>query len=145
MNIFGGKLYPFERTILDAVGAALPDSLKAQYAAQRSCINKVQRLLEWNEIEFYCMRFFKVRWPEDALFNNKDEFILGSGQLYTESLNAEVSVWSVGGHLFSIESITPMKPFRTIQNAGFVLAKNATQLGTPADVSAGASRRQSRG
>jgi len=87
--------------------------MQKNYEAQVACINKVQRLLEWNEIEFYCMRFLKIRWPEAVLFEDKGEFIIASGTLRTEDLSAEFTVWSVNGHLFSIESRTPLKPFHS--------------------------------
>jgi len=63
--MFRSCLYPFESSILNGVGAALPESMSGAYTSQLRNINKVQRLLDWNEIEFYCMRFFKVRWPEE--------------------------------------------------------------------------------
>lgn len=121
MRIYRNQLYPFERAILAELGAALPPGVKESYSAQLRCINKVQRLLDWNEIEFYCMRFFRVRWPEQYLFLNKDEFILGTGEIGGDSLTADIAVWAVGGHVFSIESESPLKRFRSLSSVEFRL------------------------
>ena len=113
--LFRARLFPFEQAILNAVGEALHPPMRRLYEAQVACINKVQRLLEWHEIEFYCMRFFRVRWPPEVLFENQAEFRLASGSLQARNLNAAFTVWSVGGHVFSIESVTPLKPLRSIR------------------------------
>ncbi len=75
------RLFPFEQTILRTVESVLPPEQRSKYSEQVAHINKVQRLLEWNEIEFYCKRWFKIRWPPDILFGNRSEFELGSGTL----------------------------------------------------------------
>lgn len=141
--MFRSSLYPFEISILNGVGAALPKSMSDPYTSQLRHINKVQRLLEWNEIEFYCMRYFKVRWPEESLFQNNGEFILGRGRITSGSLAADVAVWAVGGHVFSIESEASLKPFRSMQNVSFILTENTTQQGAPGDVGADAPPRLS--
>mgnify|MGYP003577761447 CR=1 FL=1 len=71
------KLLPYEVAVLEAVGDSLPRALCGLLMKQLAVVNKVQRLLEWNEIELYCMRWFKVHWPEDVLFQRRDEQLLG--------------------------------------------------------------------
>jgi hypothetical protein len=127
------KLLPFENVILSKVGSSLSLEQSAQFAAQVAHINKVQRLLEWNEIEFYCIRWFEVRWPTESLFQNHGEFVLGSGTLRAPGISAPVSVWAVGGHVFSIESEVPLKPFRGATDVSFALTKAAAQPCAPAD------------
>ena len=127
------KLLPFENAILSKVGSSLPLEQRGQFAAQVAHINKVQRLLEWSEIEFYCMRWFKVRWPIAVLFQDHSAFVLGAGTLRAPGISAPVSVWAVGGHIFSIESEVPLKPFRTATDVSFVLAEAAAQPCAPAD------------
>ncbi len=126
------KLLPFEQTILNTVAAALPDGYCERFGEQVAQINKVQRLLEWNEIEFYCMRWFKVHWSPDVLFPQHEELELASGRLQTSDAAASIKVWAVGGHVFSIESDSSLKPFRAATDASFVLA-SAAQPGAPAD------------
>lgn len=118
---------------MNGVAASLPESMSDTYTSQIKHINKVQRLLEWNEIEFYCMRFFRVRWPEESLFKNKGEFILGRGRITSWGLAADVAVWAVGGHVFSIESEASLKPFSSMQDVSFILTENTTQQGVAGD------------
>ena len=56
------KFLPFEAKIFEAIARALPSGPSELMSKQLAVVNKVQRLLEWNEIEFYCMRWFRVRW-----------------------------------------------------------------------------------
>jgi hypothetical protein len=126
------KLLPFEHVILSTVGSSLLPEQRGQFGQQIAHINKVQRLLEWNEIEFYSMRWFKVRWPPAVLFQNHGEFELGSGTLQAQGLVARVKVWAVGGHVFSIESEVSLKPFRSAAHLSFLLA-DAAQPSAPAD------------
>ncbi|MFG6417072.1 hypothetical protein ACG02S_24560 [Roseateles sp. DC23W] len=67
-NSYGtmASLLPFEQAILRGIEVGLPVELRIKYSEQLAHINKVQRLLDWNEIEFYRMRWFKVRWPSEA-------------------------------------------------------------------------------
>jgi hypothetical protein len=127
-----GKLLPFENAILRTVGSSLPPEQRDLFAEQVTHINKVQRLLEWNEIEFYCVHWFKTRWPPAVLFLNHGEFELASGTLRAQGIVAPVKVWAVGGHVFSIESEISLKPFRTAANISFELA-SAAQPVAPAD------------
>jgi hypothetical protein len=125
VSIFRTKLLPFESCILNAVAAALGAEWKTLYASQLACINKVQRLLKWNEIEFYCMRLFKVRWPESVLFENRGEFALASGVLQANALQATVSVFAVNGHVFSLESCSSLKAFRACKQLQFTVSSVA--------------------
>ncbi|WP_233151927.1 hypothetical protein, partial [Pelomonas sp. KK5] len=116
---------PFESAILGAVGSSLSDDLRGPFLEQMASINKVQRLLDWKEIEFYCMRWFKVRWPSNVLFDRREEFVLASGSLTAGAATATVKIWAVGGHVFSVESESSMKPFRSTENLSFVVAHAA--------------------
>ncbi len=115
------RLFPFEQTILRGIELGLPDEQRGKFSDQIAHINKVQRLLEWNEIEFYCKRWFKIQWPPAILFGNRSEFELGSGTLKASGATAKLEVWSVGGHIFSIESKTSLKAFRIATDAAFLL------------------------
>jgi hypothetical protein len=67
------------------------------------------------------MRWFKVKWPSAALFQNREEFELGSGAIQANGITAQVKVWAVGGHVFSIESERSLKAFRTATDVSFSL------------------------
>lgn len=129
-------LLPFETTILSVIGAALPVELRDKYLEQVQNINKIQRLLQWHTIEFYCMRWFKVRWPEATLFSDDSEFILGSGQLSAGNCSAPITVWATGGHVFSIESEQPLVQFKAHSQVQFSLVGSAAQLVAQRDVPA---------
>lgn len=113
------KLLSFEQAVLGGIGSTLQGSQRDQFADQVSHINKVQRLLDWREIEFYCMHLFKVRWPSTILFQRREEFELGCGVLFSHGSTAHVKVWAVGGHVFSIESESSLKPFRIATDLSF--------------------------
>ena len=98
------KLLPYEVAILEAVGSSLPTALSELLSKQLAVVNKVQRLLEWTEIELYCMRWFKVRWPEEVLFPRRDEHSLGRVTCVFGAVEVPIEVWAVGGHVFSLES-----------------------------------------
>lgn len=103
------KLLPYEVAILEAVGTGLPTAFSELLSKQLAVVNKVQRLLEWNEIELYCMRWFKVRWPPDVLFPRRDEHSLGRVTCAFGAVEVPVEVWAVGGHVFSLESPIGLK------------------------------------
>jgi hypothetical protein len=91
----------------------LDASNQGRLAGQISCINKVQRILDWRSVEFYRMRWFKVRqWPSESLFENKAEFVLGTVEVRCKELLIPITVWSVGGHVFTLEAPQPLKPLR---------------------------------
>jgi len=104
-----------------SVESVLPPEQRVKYSEQVAHINKVQRLLEWNEIEFYCKRWFRIQWPPDIPFGNRSEFELGSGTLTASGASARVKVWSVGGHVFSLESHKSLKAYCIAEDAAFVL------------------------
>jgi hypothetical protein len=113
------KRLPFEQAVLGGIGSMLQGSQRDQFAAQVSHINKVQRLLNWREIEFYCMRWLKVRWPSAIRFQRREEFELGCGVLLAHGATAHLKVWAAGGHVFSIESESSLKPFPTAADVSF--------------------------
>jgi hypothetical protein len=98
------ELLPHELAILEAVGKGLPASTSTLLAKQVAAINKVQRLLEWNDIELYCMRWFKVRWPTEVLFPRSDEHALATVTCAFGKVEVPISVQAVNGHVFSLES-----------------------------------------
>ena len=113
---FHRRFLAFERAILTAVHQALPESSADLMARQVMCVNKIQRLLDWQEVEFYCMRWFKVAWPGNVLAPNTGEIEVARATLESSSGRMAVSVFWVLGHLFSIESKQSMRPFRNVSS-----------------------------
>lgn len=98
------RLLQFEAKLLEATAAALRPSEADLLSKQVACINRVQRILDWKEIEFYCMRWFRAHWPEQVLFSSKEEFRLATICCRFGQKEVNVDVWAVGGHVFSLES-----------------------------------------
>ena len=106
---FSAKFLPYEKQILTAVANALPLAENQQFVDQIECVNKVQRLLEWNEVEFYCMHWFKVRWPERVLFARRDEFQIASVECAFGESVVPVKILVTAGHVFSLEAKQGLK------------------------------------
>jgi len=103
------KLLPYEVAVLEAVASSLPAELSELLSKQLAVVNRVQRLLEWNEIELYCMRWFKVRWPQEVFFRRHDEHSLGRVTCAFGAVEVPIEIWAVGGHVFSLESPIGLK------------------------------------
>lgn len=114
----------FELEILGAVQGALCAAQRVQFAGQLASVNRVQRLLDWRTIELYSIRWFRVRWPAWVLFSNTDKFEIASGVLNAPTRSASVTIWAVGGHIFSLESTAPLKPFASETEVSFTLSNS---------------------
>ena len=92
---------PVEEAILAAVVEALAHEPGELMQGQIRAINKVQRTLEWTEINFYCIRLGKVRWPETVAFLNKGEFKLATIDYELAGRPFRTELWAISGHIFS--------------------------------------------
>ncbi len=112
------QLLSFESQLLAAVAEVVPSEWRSLLLEQVSCINHVQRLLDWKEIEFYCKKWFCVRWPEHLLFPERGEIRLAECDCTFGSKSAHITVCAANGHVFSLESAQGMSglsisgPFR---------------------------------
>lgn len=100
------RLSDMERRILDCVRAQLDKSLVAQWDKQVTAINKIQRLPEGVEVNFYRMKGGRPTFDAELAFPNKTEEL----QLATVEVKLSnapqrlvARVWCVKGFLFSIE------------------------------------------
>jgi hypothetical protein len=105
------KLKPIETRIIEAVADALPKNVASLLRMQVSLFNKVQRIDQGREVDFYRMENGKPIFPEIALFTNRDEdFELARVHLsdIATGHQTRATVKLVRGRLFSIEfSHTP--------------------------------------
>jgi hypothetical protein len=112
------SLNAIETRIIDAVAAALPKDAASVLRSQVSLVNKVQRIDQDREVDFYHMEKGKPTFPDTALFPNRaDEFEIARVHLtdIETGHQSEVTVSLVKGHLFCIEfSHTP----RDLREAG---------------------------
>jgi hypothetical protein len=130
---FHPRFLPLERAVLGSIHRVLPTAAAQFMRQQVACVNKIQRLLEWQEVELYCVRWFRVAWPEHALFPNRNEFELGRVTLGSASAQLTVSLFSVSGHIFSLESERPMRRHR---NATDLVVTDAKLLQDPMHIAA---------
>lgn len=106
--LFGGsaRLSDLEGRILDCVRSHLDASLVARWEKQVESINKVQRLPEGVEVNFYRMKGGRPSFDPELAFPNKaKELQLATVEisLSNASQTLMARVWCVKGFLFSIE------------------------------------------
>ncbi|WP_282298454.1 hypothetical protein [Stenotrophomonas sp. PS02289] len=98
------RLSELELLILNAVRARLEPDVQPLWDKQVASINRVERLQEGVEADFFRMRGGKVfHDPEIAFPNRTKELHLAAVAVSTMSYVLKAEVWSVGGHLFCIE------------------------------------------
>ena len=102
---------PVEKAILEAVADSIPSEARPKIRRQIQSINRVQRILDWTEINLYCARRGKVAWPDEAMFDNQGEFELAKLPFSAAGREFESTLWCVGGHVFSLVIRPSIKPF----------------------------------
>ena len=105
------KLNPIETRVVEVIAAALPEDSAALLRSQVSLINKVQRIDQDREVDFYHMEKGRPAFPDTLLFPNRaDEFQLARVHLTDVATGhqSKAIVSLVKGRLFCIEfSHTP--------------------------------------
>jgi hypothetical protein len=99
------KYTPLETALLDAVQANLPGQTAELIRKQRASINHIQRILDWEEIDFYHLRFpRRVHWDPAILFPNMGEFKLATISYAANGTSLTTTLFCVQGHIFSLET-----------------------------------------
>ena len=112
-RLFGSRsgLNFIEKQVVEAVALALSEKPAALLRTQVSLINKVQRLDQDREVDFYRIENGTVAFPDSALFpNHAEQFELANVNIkdVASGHQTRASLWLVKGRLFSIEfSHTP--------------------------------------
>lgn len=130
---------PVEETILLAIAEALPIGSRKLMLSQMRATNKVQRTLDWTEINFYCMRSGKVRWPPEVAFPNSGEFKLATVKYRLASRPFQTTLWAVSGHMFSFVTRPSPKSYcfdRPTEITVILLGDSAAPAGTGPEVMA---------
>lgn len=102
----GTRLSALEKLLLDAVRPHIDPNLVETWDWQVQAINKVQRLPEGAEANFYRMAKGRPTFDEGLAFPNKaDELLLASVRVSWGKASSELvaRVWCIKGFLFSIE------------------------------------------
>ena len=100
------KLSTVETAVVDCVRGQLDAGMVYLWDGQVQAINKIQRLPEGVEVNFYRIKSGRPSFPEDLSFPNKaKELLLAKVRLEVPSLQGKLDakVWCVAGFLFSIE------------------------------------------
>jgi hypothetical protein len=103
-----GVLTPAEKAILAAVQHELAGMAGDLLSQQVAHIGYVQRLLDWTEVSFYPRRR-GGDWPAGSLFPNRSELRLAQVAFEAHKKEFQTSVYSVGGHVFSLVTRPSMK------------------------------------
>jgi hypothetical protein len=102
----GRRLSTLERLVLDAARASVDPSLHSVWDRQVLAINKVQRLPEGIEVNFYRMHKGRPSFDEDLAFPNRTtELLIAEVRISLDRSYGELvaHLWCVRGFLFSIE------------------------------------------
>ena len=107
-KLFGAssRLCDLESLVLDCVRKHLDAGIAALWSKQVQAINKVQRLPEGVEVNFYRMKNGRPSFDEELAFPNKTkELRVARVQIGLPNVQSRLtaSVWCVKGFLFSIE------------------------------------------
>ena len=110
----GSKLSDLEKIVLSCVRDHLDGATTARWDEQVKAINKVQRLPDGVEVNFYRMKKGHASFEGQLAFANQtEELLIAKVQIglpnVTERLRA--NVWCVNGFLFSIEYEGSVKYF----------------------------------
>ena len=102
----GSRLSDLEKLLLGTLRARLDSRLAQTWDRQVQAINKVQRLPEGVEVNFYRMSKGRPTFDDDLAFPNKTpELLVGNVSVSWGKASSELvaRVWCVRGFLFSIE------------------------------------------
>jgi hypothetical protein len=126
LTLLWRRFTPIEESILSEVGRVLPDNCREKFVRQRQAINKVQRILDWTEINFYSMRQGAAYLDPCIAFINRGELKLAEIKFSIQERNFYATLWTVNGHVFSLITRPSIKPyaFRKITSIKVALLTN---------------------
>ena len=102
----GSRLSGIEKMVLDCVKYHLDARSEKLWGSQVQAINKVQRLPESVEVNFYRMKSGRPSFDEALAFPNKTtELLVAKVRLELPNMQGKLTakVWCVKGFIFSIE------------------------------------------
>ena len=102
---------PVEERLLGEIAKALPEHIRDIYLKQIQSINKVQRYLDWTEINFYHFRKGNPDWGSVQQFRRTDEFTLASVGYRIKGIDFETTLKGVSGHIFSLVTRPSIKQY----------------------------------
>jgi hypothetical protein len=111
LSLLWRRFTPIEESILAEVEHVLPAACREKFVKQRRAINKVQRILDWTEINFYSMRDGTVNWEPSIAFRNRGEVELAEVRFSIGRRDFHSTIWAISGHVFSLVTRPSIKPY----------------------------------
>jgi hypothetical protein len=111
------KFSKLESAIFSAVREQLTGDTLQLWDQQIAAINKIQRLPDGLEVDFYPMKVGKPNFaPEIAFQDRSEDFHLATVDVLATKVKAKLRarVWCVEGHLFMLKYLTSYKDFERI-------------------------------
>lgn len=105
------KWTPWEERLLAALSEQLGHKHREILQEQIAAVNRVQRIVSWVEIDLYVIRRGRVCWDDVSKFFDDREFMLARAATFVADKRIHSELSCVAGHLFSIESDAPIKPW----------------------------------
>jgi hypothetical protein len=102
------KYTPWEMGLLNCLVASLSDSAAFVISGQVRSFNKIQRIINDSEIDFYLMRKGVVDRSGLLRLSDHSEFTLAELVTQTHGLMIVTKVQMIDGYLFSLESDFPI-------------------------------------
>jgi hypothetical protein len=111
LSLLWRRFTPIEEAVFAEVEKALPAGCKEKFVRQRQAINRVQRILDWTEINFYSVRRGAVNWEPSIAFRNRGELELAEIRFSIQRRDFRSTLGAVTGHVFSLVTRPSIKPY----------------------------------
>lgn len=104
--LLNSKIRDYEKAILFEVAKNMADTASAVFLSQLKCNNLIQRHDSDREVNFYVIKWGKVKQPVEFQFpNTTPELLLGRAYIRTQDSKSRfcAEVWVVSGYFFQIK------------------------------------------
>lgn len=96
------RFTPVESAVLNSVVEVLPVDASATCEQQIAAVNRVQRYLDWTEINLYCIKNGRPNWVGVPSFSNRSEFTLSESSFTIGNRRFTTRIVCISGHVFSL-------------------------------------------
>jgi hypothetical protein len=105
------RFTPVEERLLAEFTKLLPSGVAEKVQSQIAAFNRVQRLLDWTEVNFYHLRRGKPAWEEVERCADKSELNVAEIRFLVGDKSFRARFKFVEGHLFSLVIRPSIKPY----------------------------------
>ena len=115
LKIFGpDRFTPLEKTILSVVREKLTGEMAELWDKQLLLINQIQRYPTGTEVNLYPIYKGEISFSNEVAFPNKRDFCIATLDIFSRvnnNIKIRARVWSIGGHVFSIDYVSSSYEF----------------------------------